>query len=159
MTCDDVQHAVSADETTSETAAHLQTCATCDGFSRDHLAAKAARHLEPRLRTRLRRRVVLFRGLTVLLAVVGVSAFAVLRPSSVSDQPVIAEPTPAPRVETELVVAAPADHDREWNAFVSLSQQLEHDLHRDVSTSDATYAAFGALPQWLAPSSTLTLEN
>lgn len=157
MTCDDVQHAVSADETTSETAAHLQTCATCDGFSRDHLAAKAARHLEPRLRTRLRRRVVLFRGLTVLLAVVGVSAFAVLRP--VVHEPVIASPAPFPRVETELVVAAPADHDREWNAFVSLSQQLEHDLHRDVTTSDAAYAAFGALPQWLAPSSTLTLEN
>lgn len=157
MTCDDVQLAVSADETTSETSAHLETCVTCSGFASDHLAAKAARHLEPRLRTRLRRRVVLFRGLTVLLAVVGVSAFAVLRPTPVLDEPLIA--TPAPRVETELVVAAPAEHDREWNAFVSLSQQLEHDLHRDVTTSDATYAAFGALPQWLAPSSTLTLEN
>lgn len=159
MTCDDVQLAVSADETTAETSAHLKTCATCDGFSRDHLAAKAARHLEPRLRTRLRRRLVLFRGLTVLLAVVGVSAFGVLRPTPVAHEPVIAAPTAPPRVETELVVAAPADHDREWNAFVSLSQQLEHDLHRDVTTSDATYAAFGALPQWLAPSSTLTLEN
>ena len=157
MTCDDVQHAVSADEPTLETAAHLKTCATCDGFASDHLAAKAARHLEPRLRTRLRRRVVLFRGLTVLLAVVGVSGFAVLRPAPAVNEPVIAEPTPALRVETELV--ASADHDREWSAFVSLSQQLEHDLHRDVTTSDATYAAFGALPQWLAPSSTPTLEN
>lgn len=159
MTCDDVQHAVSADEPTSETAAHLKTCATCDGFASDHLAAKAARHLEPRLRTRLRRRVVLFRGLTVLLAVAGVSGFAVLRPAPAVNEPVIAAPTPPLRVETELVASVPADHDREWSAFVSLSQQLEHDLHRDVTTSDATYAAFGALPEWLAPSSTLTLEN
>ncbi len=159
MTCDDAQLAIGADELNAETSAHLATCATCSGFVRDHLAAKAARHLEPRLRTRLRRRVVLFRGITVLLAVAGVSTFAVLRPAPVLDEPVIAEPTPAPRVETELVVVAPADHDREWNALVSLSQQLERDLHRDVSTSDATYAAFGALPQWLAPSSTLTLEN
>lgn len=159
MTCEDAQLAIGADELNDETSVHLATCSSCSGFARDHLAAKAARHLEPRLRTRLRRRVVLFRGVTVLLAVVGVSTFAVLRPAVVLEAPVIAEPTPAPRVETELAVAAPVDHDREWSALVSLSQQLEHDLHRDVTTSDATYAAFGALPQWLAPSSTLTLEN
>ena len=159
MTCDDVQRAVGADELSAETSAHLTTCSTCSGFAGDHLAAKAARHLEPRLRTRLRRRVVLFRGLTVLLAVVGVSAFAVLRPTPVVSEPVIARPADAPRAESELVVVTPVDHDREWNALVSLSQHLEHDLHRDVATSDATYAAFGALPQWLAPSSTLTLEN
>jgi hypothetical protein len=49
-----------------------------------------------------------------------------------------------------------ASADEEWAAFADFTSTLDADLRREVSTHDTTYAAFGALPQWVAPGSTLT---
>lgn len=151
MSCDDVQRALVGGDATPAVVAHVKTCVECQAFQR----AARLRHVEPQLPTRVRRQAVVVRA-ALLAAVVlaGVVTFGVTRtrPAPVAHvEPIV---TPAP-LETRLVVAAPIDEEREWQAFASLAHELDAQLHRDVTTSDATYAPFGALPSWVAPSSTL----
>lgn len=156
MSCDDVQQALVGDDATPAMLDHVKTCVACQRFQR--LATR--RHLEPQLSTRVRRQAVVVRAaLLVALVLAGVVTVALTRPQP---SPVVSvEPVAAARpLETQLVVI---DEAREWQALTALSHELDAQLHRDVTVSDATYAPFGALPSWVAPSSTLTtftsLEN
>lgn len=149
MSCDDVQQALVGDDATPSMLDHVKTCVVCQRFQR--LATQ--RHVEPQLPTRVRRQAVIVRAsLLVALVLAGVVAVALTRPQP---SPVaIVEPVTSPRpLETQLVVI---DEAREWQALATLSHELDAQLHRDVTVSDATYAPFGALPSWVAPSSTLT---
>jgi len=153
VSCDDVQQALVGDDATPAMLDHVTTCVECQRFQR--LATQ--RHLGPQLPTRVRRQAVVVRAaVLVALVLAGVVTVALTRtaPSPVA----IVEPVVAPRPpETQLVVI---DEAREWQALASLSHELDAQLHRDVTISDATYTPFGALPSWVAPSSTLTsLEN
>ncbi len=156
MSCDDVQQALVGDDPTPAMLDHVKTCVACQRFQR---VATQRRHLEPQLPTRVRRQVVVRAVLVAAIVLAGVVTVTLTRPAP---PPVaIAEPVVAPRpLETQLVVV---DEAREWQALASLSHELDAQLHRDVTVSDATYAPFGALPSWVAPSSTLTtftsLEN
>lgn len=154
MSCDDVQQALVGDEATPAMLDHVATCAECGAFRR---LTTQRPQLEPQLPTRVRRQAVVVRAaVLVALVLAGVVTVALTRtaPTPVA----IVEPVVAPRaLETQLVVI---DEAREWQALASLSHELDAQLHRDVTVSDATYAPFGALPSWVAPSSTLTsLEN
>ncbi len=163
MSCDDIQQALVGDDTTPALLEHVKTCAGCQDFQR---AARPWR-LEPRLPTRVQRRAVVVRAaLAMAVVLVGVVGVTRTQPAPV----VGVEPVAATRtLETQPVAAPPTDDQREWHALASLTHELEAQLHRDVTTSDATYAPFGALPSWVAPSSTLfpmssatsltTLEN
>lgn len=151
MSCDDVQRALVGGDTTPAVLEHLKSCVECQGFQR----AARLRHVEPQLPTRVRRQTVVVRAaLAVAVVLAGVVSFGVTRtqPAPVA----VVEPVAAPRaLETRLVAAAPTDEEREWHALASLTHELDAQLHRDVTTSDATYAPFGALPSWVAPQSTL----
>lgn len=159
-TCDDVQRAMTAGDEDETTRAHLVQCPDCRAFELAHRAARHARHVEPRLPTRVRRRAVVSRAALVSMLVaglVGAGLWSSGAPASTATAP---EPGLA-LPETSLTAAPRApDHDEEWAALVAFTHGLDDTLYRDVTTSDATYAAFGALPRWVAPQSTLTaLEN
>ena len=150
MSCDDVQQALVGDDATPTMLDHVKTCVECQRFQR---LATQRRHLEPQLPTRVRRQAVVVRAsLLVALVLAGVVTVAL---TSTAPPPIATvEPVTAPRpLETQLVVI---DEAREWQALTALSHELDAQLHRDVTVSDATYAPFGALPSWVAPSSTLT---
>jgi hypothetical protein len=159
--CDDVERALVAGDAGDAVQAHLTGCAGCRAFEAAQRAAHHARHLELRLRTRPRRSAVVRRAAVVALALVAVTSAGVWSSRAPTSTATAPEPLAPTRLETSLTAAAPEpDHAREWAALVTFTQTLDDTLYRDVTTSDATYTAFGALPRWVAPQSTLTaLEN
>lgn len=150
MSCDDVQRALVGEDATPAMLEHAKTCAACRDFRR----ATERPHLEPQLPTRVRRQAVVARAaLVAAVLLAGVVTVGLWR----TDPPPIAVVEPGPAagpLETRLVVATVTDEEREWHALVSLTHQLDAQLHRDVTTNDAAYAPFGALASWVAPSST-----
>lgn len=132
--------------------AHPTSCDACREFSSAHHAATALASRQPLRTTRPRTRAIIVRGVTLAIAVVVlVTGLFTRDPREVPLQPLAAE--------TELRVA-PSDEAAEWTNLAGLAGGLQGDLHRDLSATDSTYTSFGALSQWVAPSSTLTaLEN
>ena len=149
MTCELVQRAIVAGEPAD--AGHLAACSACQAFEAAHRAALDLAAIEPRRAHRVRRAPVMARG-ALLLALVTASALVVGRRSERTEEPAVALPTTWARGETELTVEA-IDHAQEWAALVQLHEGLAADLHRDLSITDHTYSSFGALSQWLAPTS------
>ncbi|MBL8918758.1 MAG: hypothetical protein JNJ54_07875 [Myxococcaceae bacterium] len=159
-TCEDFERAIISGDGGDALGAHLAGCAGCRRFAAAHRAAGGVRHLEPRLRARHARTAVVRRASLVavlLIALLSAGLWSSRAPTSTATAPEALVPA---LPETARAASPAPDDERDWAALVAFTQTLDDTLYRDVTTNDATYAAFGALPRWVAPQSTLTaLEN
>lgn len=152
-TCDLTQQAML--DGTHDAHGHLATCPSCRDFEAGHRSARGLAAITPVAGSRPRKRQILARGVLLVSTVVGLFALNAAREVDRFDAPL-----PALASETALRADSLADPHHEWARLVNLAHDVSSELHRDVATTDPTYTSFGALSQWVAPSSRLTaLEN